>query len=96
MTSTKQVGIKELKNRLSSYLREVKNGRRILVTDRGEVIAELHRARPVSDPAEEVIKEWLEAGEVVPPARAKKPLPKPLVRLPGGTSLEILDELRGG
>jgi prevent-host-death family protein len=37
----KTVGIRELKNRLSEYLREVRAGENVLVTDRGEVIAEL-------------------------------------------------------
>ncbi len=37
------VGVRELKNRLSEYLRLVKGGEEILVTDRGEVIAELHQ-----------------------------------------------------
>jgi antitoxin (DNA-binding transcriptional repressor) of toxin-antitoxin stability system len=37
----KRVGVRELKNRLSEYLREVRAGERLLVTDRGEVIAEL-------------------------------------------------------
>jgi antitoxin (DNA-binding transcriptional repressor) of toxin-antitoxin stability system len=36
-----QVGTKELKNRLSRYLRQVRTGEVIWVTDRGEVIAEL-------------------------------------------------------
>ena len=35
------VGIRELKNRLSEYIRHVRSGESILVTDRGEVIAEL-------------------------------------------------------
>lgn len=39
----KAVAIKELKNRLSSYLREVKNGEVVLVTDRGRVVAELRQ-----------------------------------------------------
>jgi antitoxin (DNA-binding transcriptional repressor) of toxin-antitoxin stability system len=37
----KTVGVRELKNRLSEYLREVRRGERVLVTDRGEVIGEL-------------------------------------------------------
>lgn len=37
------VGIRELKNRLSEYLRQVRAGDTVLVTDRGEVIAELHQ-----------------------------------------------------
>ena len=36
-----QVGIRELKNRLSHYIRIVKGGEAIHVTDRGEVVAEL-------------------------------------------------------
>ena len=34
------VGIRELKNRLSEYLRRVRAGESVLVTDRGEVVAE--------------------------------------------------------
>jgi prevent-host-death family protein len=39
-----QVGTKELKNRLSRYLRRVRAGEVVHVTDRGKVVAEL---RPV-------------------------------------------------
>lgn len=35
------VGVRELKNKLSEYLRRVRLGERVLVTDRGEVVAEL-------------------------------------------------------
>ena len=37
----KTVGLRELKNRLSEYVREVRAGDGVLVTDRGEVVAEL-------------------------------------------------------
>ena len=37
----KVVGIRELKNSLSEYLRRVRAGESVLVTDRGEVVAEL-------------------------------------------------------
>jgi prevent-host-death family protein len=37
----KSVGLRELKNRLSEYVREVRSGEAVLVTDRGEVVAEL-------------------------------------------------------
>lgn len=40
------VGVRDLKNRLSEYLRLVRNGEEILVTDRGEVIAELRQPSP--------------------------------------------------
>jgi antitoxin (DNA-binding transcriptional repressor) of toxin-antitoxin stability system len=48
----KTVGIRELKNRLSEYLREVRRGESVLVTDRGEVIAELSLpGQGTADPA---------------------------------------------
>ena len=37
------VGIKVLKDNLSRYLRYVKDGETVLVTDRDKVIAEIHR-----------------------------------------------------
>ena len=37
----KTVGVRELKNKLSEYLRRVQLGETVLVTDRGEVVAEL-------------------------------------------------------
>ena len=37
----KSVGLRELKNRLSEFVRDVRSGEGVLVTDRGEVVAEL-------------------------------------------------------
>jgi prevent-host-death family protein len=37
----KSVGLRELKNRLSEYIRGVRSGEGVRVTDRGEVVAEL-------------------------------------------------------
>src|SRR5437588_12748080 len=37
----KSVGLRELKNRLSEYVREVRSGEGVFVTVRGEVVAEL-------------------------------------------------------
>ena len=46
----KAVGLRELKNRLSEYVRDVRRGESVVVTDRGQVVAELvppgHRAEP--------------------------------------------------
>jgi prevent-host-death family protein len=53
------VGVRELKNRLSEYLRQVRAGESVLVTDRGEVVAEL------TPPGRE-----LAAGDVAPGLRA--------------------------
>lgn len=45
----KTVGLRELKNRLSEYVREVRAGEGVLVTDRGEVVAELVPPGQASD-----------------------------------------------
>jgi prevent-host-death family protein len=51
----KTVGVRELKNRLSEYIRQAKSGEVVLVTDRGHVVAELtppgHGATDASVPA---------------------------------------------
>jgi prevent-host-death family protein len=39
------VGLRELKNRLSTYVRRAQEGETVIVTDRGEAIAELVPAR---------------------------------------------------
>src|SRR5687768_11784375 len=37
----KTVGVRELKNRLSEYIRHVRSGERVAITDRGEIVAEM-------------------------------------------------------
>ncbi len=51
----KSVDIRDLKNKLSEYVREVRSGDAVLVTDRGEVVAKLiapgHRADKLGMPS---------------------------------------------
>jgi antitoxin (DNA-binding transcriptional repressor) of toxin-antitoxin stability system len=54
----KAVAVKELKNRLSHYLREIAAGEVVLVTDRGKVVAELRR--PSTDRAPDAWERTLE------------------------------------
>lgn len=42
------VGIRELKNRLSEFIRLVEAGESVVVTDRGTVVAELRPAGPTT------------------------------------------------
>ncbi len=60
----KAVAVRELKNRLSAYLREVAAGETILVTDRGRVVAELRRpsAEALQSPAEQALGRLVAAG----------------------------------
>lgn len=41
IVAMKTVGVRELKNRLSEYIRQAKSGEGLLVTDRGHVVAEI-------------------------------------------------------
>jgi antitoxin (DNA-binding transcriptional repressor) of toxin-antitoxin stability system len=93
----KTVGVRELKNNLSAYLREVRRGARVLVADRNTVVAELHEPTSAysSDTAiDPVVAEWIREGAVAPPTRKKEPLPASPVRLADGTSRELLEEGR--
>jgi len=95
------VGIKELKAKLSEYVRAAKAGETVLVTDRGEVVAALgppaSRVREVEpSDIEAKLAELERRGELT---RAR--LPKkgwtwnPVgLGLPAGTIDRILDDLR--
>jgi antitoxin (DNA-binding transcriptional repressor) of toxin-antitoxin stability system len=91
------VGIRELKNNLSRYLKKVEAGERITVTDRGRVVAEL--ARPVASdtsPSRSRYAELVAAGLIRPPVEAGDPLADwPTIRLPSGTAAALIDEDRG-
>ena len=95
------VGIRELKNRLSSYVRRAEGGDVILVTDRGRVVAELvppgHRAYRSDLP--HGLLELARRGELRLPIRQhdpelyRRPLPK--VDLGGLTVADLIDLERG-
>jgi prevent-host-death family protein len=96
----KSVGVRELKNRLSQYLREVRAGERVVVTDRGDVVAEL--TPPGAESSDGSVPMGLRTlarqGLVtlgVPGASAETYPPLRLVRKPRRTSRQWLDEERG-
>ena len=93
------VGVKQLKARLSEYLRHVRSGETILVTDRDEVVAELRPARRQSlqtDDVGEVLELLAEQGQVTLPSVPKgKWIWKPRgLGLPSGSAARLLDEIR--
>jgi len=71
-TSGMTVAVRDLKNRLSEYLRRVRAGERIVVTDRGHPIAELAP---------------LETGQLSPAQRLRRLSASGDVTLPRGGSL---------
>jgi len=96
MPKTKAVGVRELKNKLSGYLREVKSGTRILVTEHSEVVAELRspHAESVAAHLNPQYAEWVEKGWIHPPLLKKRPLPAVKIRLKETTSAELLRQDR--
>jgi antitoxin (DNA-binding transcriptional repressor) of toxin-antitoxin stability system len=91
------VGVRELKARLSHWLRKVREGEVVLVTDRGEVVAEIRPGKPPADVPPEMAGLWrlsqripLRLGE---PARGRR-LGRPPWSFPDGTAKALLDEDR--
>jgi len=87
------VGIKALKNRLSEYVRAAAAGETVLVTDRGQVVAELVSPRVRTDalPAERVLGDLLRQGLLAPakvPPATRLPRRKPVAKI-----AEVLREL---
>jgi antitoxin (DNA-binding transcriptional repressor) of toxin-antitoxin stability system len=70
------VGIRELKARLSEYLRHVRQGEVILVTDRQRVVAELRPPGTAPPPAHDDVAHRLDqlaaSGDVQPPRLRKE------------------------
>jgi antitoxin (DNA-binding transcriptional repressor) of toxin-antitoxin stability system len=94
------VGIRELKSKLSEYLREVRAGEVFLVTDRDRVVAELRPPRADVPPPPDSLGAALDslaAGGDVQPARADRAdwswAPRG-AGLPAGSTETLLAELR--
>jgi antitoxin (DNA-binding transcriptional repressor) of toxin-antitoxin stability system len=95
----KAVGIRELKARLSHYLRDVQGGDVVLVTDRGRVVAELrppgNDTRSLESATERALRLLAEAGGLLigephdPGAYTASP-----VEVAEGTVAELLAEER--
>jgi antitoxin (DNA-binding transcriptional repressor) of toxin-antitoxin stability system len=66
------VNIKELKSRLSAYLREVARGETFWVTDRNQVVAQLGPVSVARVGPEEVLPALIALG-ARPPLRARRP-----------------------
>jgi antitoxin (DNA-binding transcriptional repressor) of toxin-antitoxin stability system len=92
----KAVGVRELKNRLSEYLRLVRNGEEILVTDRGEVVAELRQPSPRVDLPYPALVEAVRRGRARLGIANRPDLYQPLPpAMPRGSAAKLLDEERG-
>ncbi len=94
----KTVGIKELKNKLSEYVQLAKSGEVVMITHRGEVVAELRAPKRSDDPlmddpwfAEQVRLGLITPAKVPPGTPLKLTRDYPLVPLE--EILRDLDEM---
>jgi antitoxin (DNA-binding transcriptional repressor) of toxin-antitoxin stability system len=99
MQAMKSVGVKQLKSRLSEYLRLVRNGETVLVTDRDEVVAELRPTRRQPNPAdslEGLLDSLAERGEVTRASLPKRRWTWKVkgLGLPAGSANALLGEIR--
>ncbi|MGR3178325.1 MAG: hypothetical protein ACUZ8E_09755 [Candidatus Anammoxibacter sp.] len=97
MKAIKTVGIKNLKDQLSAYLREVKAGDTVLVTDRGNVIAEIHEPTidTITQKNRSIQEEWVHKNKLIPPMAKKKKCPFSPVKLKTGIAKNLLRQERG-
>jgi antitoxin (DNA-binding transcriptional repressor) of toxin-antitoxin stability system len=95
----KAIGIRELKANLSRYVREVGSGEVVLVTDRGQVVAELRAPGPAAGrPETDLDRRLRDLGSRLPltigePHDASVYRASP-VQAPPGTARLLLDEER--
>lgn len=87
----KRVGIRELRQNASEYVRRAEGGETIEVTDRGRPVA---RLAPLPR-AESILDRLIAEGKATPATGNLRDLPPPIPRRPGERPMsEILDELR--
>ena len=91
-----QVSVRELKNKLSEYIRRVEGGEVIAVTRRGKTVMSLTPARERELTIDEKLDE-LERRGILTRGRGKLRLPKELIKLQGEgpTVSEMVLEDRG-
>ena len=97
-------GIRELKNHLSEYLRRLRPGQIIAITDRGRVVAELRATNTTEAAARPALTgryaTLVEAGIIRPAREAGDPLEAwptaKEVKLSAGSAAALIDEDRGG
>jgi prevent-host-death family protein len=89
-------GIRELKNNLSHYVRQIEAGKRIAVTANGRVVAELVPPSRVASTARTSQYEELVTAGIIEPAAEPSTLPPdwPDIQLPSGTATQLIDSDR--
>ncbi len=85
------VGIRDLKARLSEYLRLVRRGQTILITDHGVAVG---RILPVDQPLDERLRSLQEAGLLAWNGQALPERQSPVINRSGRLASDLVSELR--
>lgn len=91
------VGIRELKQKLSMYLALVRDGESLTVTDRGRPVARLQAVEEEGEELPESLRRLISEGRATPGRRTGY-LPTPIKMMPGDsdrTSTDYVREQRG-
>ncbi len=82
-----EVGIRELRNKLSRYIDRVKEGEEMIVTDRGRAVAKV-----VPIDGDDVLERLIAEGKVIPARKNDRELPPPIKAR--GTVSDLVAEQR--
>ena len=91
MARSQLVGVRELKPRLGAYLQRVRQGQTVVVTDRGEPIAELRPLEAATD-ADAILASLEAAGAVTCPSRDTLAPFRPIASRGGLVSTALLED----
>ena len=87
------VGVRNLKAHLSEYLRQVRHGQTITITDHGQIVG---RILPVAQPLEERLRSLQEAGLLAWNGQFLPSLESPVVNSSGRLISDLVVEMREG
>lgn len=85
------VGVRDLKARLSEYLRKVKRGQTIVITDHGQPVG---RILPVEQTLDEKLQALQEAGLLAWNGKTLPPLDSPVINRSGKLVSDLVVEMR--
>lgn len=93
----KFVGVRELKDKLSSYIRAAQAGERVIVTDHGKPVAELSAPSFGAEPFSEAQRDLIERGILKPGRKSNSEIDYPKLKplLTDEAVKQLLDDVRG-
>jgi prevent-host-death family protein len=89
----KSVGLREINQHLSRYVKAVKAGEEVMITERGKPVAIIKPVAPTTD-LEAKIRRLEAEGLLIPPRLEGSPQSHPVVPLSGQGLAQTISEMR--